>query len=446
MKIKSASVAGKFYSDDKKELLSQINFFEKACRNDYPNTTRAVIVPHAGYVYSGKVAYEGIKYLDKKIKNVFIIAPPHYISVKTIALSGYEAWETTLGEIELNKEIICELIENFGCEINDFAFEDEHSVEVQVPFVQTHLPNIKIIPILAGDKDMVEKIISNYWNDKENGFIISSDLSHFHTFNEAEKIDSLTAEMIEANDVEKFDYSQACGAVGICALANFAKSKNYSLIRINMLNSGDVTAEKSRVVGYGSWMLFEGEKNKFIKEYFSKFVIDTCKKSIMAKFENKIPDFKKIPAVFEENGACFVTLEKDDDLRGCIGSVIAHRALIDDLINNAQSSAFSDARFQPLKVDEFDDLCINVSLLSSPEKMSFEDEEDLLNEIRPNIDGIIIKDGIYQAVYLPSVWEQIPDKVDFLKSLKIKAGMPPNHFSATFEAYRYTTEYISDKD
>jgi len=118
------------------------------------------------------------------------------------------------------------------------------------------------------------------------------------------------------------------------------------------------------------------------------------------------------------------------------------RSPVNSLVRNAQSSAFSDPRFQPLREEEFEDLAIDVSLLSTPEKMKFKDEADLLEQIRPFIDGIIIKDGAYQSVYLPSVWEQLPEKKLFLDSLKIKAGMTPKHFSDTFEALRFTTEYI----
>lgn len=442
-RTRPTSAAGKFYTNNKDELLKQLNQFEKNNSHDYDCKTRAIIVPHAGYVYSGQLACSGFQYLDKKVKNVFIIAPPHYVAVKNVALSIFDNWETPLGEIGINQEINQELVKKFGCEFEDDAFEDEHSIEVQVPFIQKFLPNVKIIPILAGhNHKKVSQIIEHYWQDPENAFVISSDLSHFYTTNEAKKIDSATAEMIETNDLEKFSPEQACGAVGVCALVDFAKSQNYSLIRVGMVNSGDITGDESRVVGYGSWLLFEGEKNVFIKKYFSDFVIDVCKKSILAGLNKEGLKLNSIPAVFKGLGACFVTLEKNNDLRGCIGSIIAHRPLIDDLVKNAQSSAFLDSRFQPLKKDEFQSLSIDVSLLSTPEKMEFKDETDLLAQIKPFIDGIIIKDGNYQAVYLPSVWEQLPEKEVFLGSLKIKAGMPPKHFSDTFEAYRFKTEYI----
>lgn len=442
-KIRPTAAAGKFYTNNKQELLAQLNNFSQSNSYDFDYKTRAVIVPHAGYMYSGQLASNGFQYLDKKVKNIFIIGPPHYIPVKNVALSSFDMWSTPLGEISVNQEINQELVKNFHCEFEDLAFADEHSLEVQVPFIQKNFQNIKIIPILASNQEKVTNIIAHYWENHENAFVISSDLSHFYPSSEAKKIDNITAEMIELKNIEEFNPRQACGAVGICGLVKFAKERGFSLIRIGMVNSGDVTGDNSRVVGYGSWLLYEGEKNAFIKKYLSDLVIDICKKSILAGLNKEpVPEFEKIPAVLEQSGACFVTLEKNGNLRGCIGSIIAHRSLIDDLVKNAQNSAFSDTRFQPLKNEEFDDLSIDVSLLSSPEKMDFKDEADLLAQIRPFVDGIIIKDKGYQAVYLPSVWELLPEKEMFLNSLKIKAGMPPKHFSDTFEAFRYTTEYI----
>lgn len=442
-KTRPNAVAGKFYPGKKEELSQQLESFERNQRKDYNYSSRAIIVPHAGYYYSGQLASRGFQYLKKDAKNVFIIAPAHYVAVKNVALSSFAKWETPLGETEVNQLVNEELVKKFGCEYEDSAFAQEHSAEVQVPFVQQLLPHAKIIPILTGHncKKIID-IINHYWQDPQNVFVISSDLSHFHHSNEAKRLDAITAEMIETGIIENFDPHQACGATGVCSLVDFRGKYNYSLIRVGLINSGDITGDVSSVVGYGSWFLYEGAKNDFIKKYFSKTVIDVCKKSISSMWDKKEVDLDALAPVFNQLGACFVTLEKNGDLRGCIGSIIAHRPLIDDLIKNAQNSAFSDPRFKPLEKDEFQELSIDVSLLSDPEKMAFKDEKDLLEQIRPFVDGIIIKDGGYQSVYLPSVWEQLPDKETFLKSLKIKAGLAPQHFSNTFEAFRFTTEYI----
>ena len=447
-KTKIPAVSGSFYSSDEQELLSNINYFYQNNRQDYHVASRAIIVPHAGYYYSGQVASEGFQYLSRRVKNIFIFAPSHHVAFNGLSISSYDYWETPLGKIELNVEIIKELEKDFDCEYNDNAFEKEHSIEVQVPFVQAYFDSVKIIPVLIGDAapNKVASIIKKYWENEDNGFVISSDLSHFLPSDDAKKIDKVTAQMIEMLDISNFQHQQACGAIGVLGLAEFVKEKNYSLIRINMRNSGDISGESDSVVGYGSWLLYENTKSAFIKEYFSDFVIEVCKASIRSGLSGKKlnveEEYKRIPAVFEQYGACFVTLNYDGMLRGCIGSIIAHQPLINDLVQNARNAAFSDNRFYPLTDEEYPDLEISVSLLSSPEKMTFIDEEDLLSQIRPYEDGIIIREDNYQAVYLPSVWEQLPDKTLFLNSLKQKAGLSPDYFSDTFESYRFSTVHI----
>ena len=444
-KIKQPSVAGTFYTNNASELKKQIESFAKENKNNYDYSTRAVIVPHAGLIYSGRLAYEGISQLDKNIKNLFIFAPAHKVGFDGLALTSFDAWQTPLGEIEVNQKINLELKDKFNAQFIDQALEYEHSIEIQVPLIQSVFENINIIPILIGKEgyNIIEQIIEFYYPDKTNGFIISSDLSHFLTDEKAKQIDIVTAKMIESGNLNEFQYQQACGAIGIAGLVTFANKHNYSMIRIDMENSSSTTGDKSNVVGYGCWFLYEGQTNEFLKKYYSKSIIDLCKVAIKAQFEKNDTQIK-YPQVFNQVGASFVTLEKNNNLRGCIGSIIAHRSLILDLVMNAKSSAFNDPRFTPVKKDEIEQLKIAVSILSEPKQMNFTDENDLLNQMRPNVDGIIIKDGNNQAVYLPSVWEQLPDKKEFLNTLKIKAGLSPDYFSKTFEAYRFETVYIKE--
>lgn len=183
------------------------------------------------------------------------------------------------------------------------------------------------------------------------------------------------------------------------------------------------------------------KKNHFLKEHYSDLIKQLCRLSIKSRLE-KFNEKINYPQVLDEAGACFVTLETNGQLRGCIGSIIAHKTLIEDLLTNAQHAAFSDPRFKPLTKEEFEKTDIAVSVLSEPKPLAFNGEEDLLEKIVPFKDGIIIKDGNHQAVYLPSVWEQLPDKKEFLNSLKIKAGLAPEHFSKTFQAFRFETVYI----
>lgn len=438
MKTKKTNAAGTFYPSDKKELIDILDDFFTNTENSSGYYSRAIIVPHAGYLFSGRLACQGFKYLNPETEIIFIFAPSHYSRLFGCVSCDYEEFETPLGN--------CTVINDYANEFetDNSVFEKEHALEVQLPFIKYFFPAAKIVPVLYGCEDFknISSIIEKYWQNNKISFVISSDLSHFYPERECSRIDNHTAYMIESGEIRNFDAEQACGAVGICGLVNFANSAGFSLIRNGLTNSAAQTKDSSRVVGYGSWFLYEGDKNTYIKEYFSDFVKDICKKSILSGFGIGEFEIKKFPCVFEQTGASFVTIEINGKLRGCIGSIIAHRSLIADLISNAHSAAFKDPRFEPLTYEEFENISISISLLSQPERIIFNSEEDLLTQITPYEDGIIIRDGNLQAVYLPVVWEQIPDKKDFLNSLKLKAGMHKNYFSETLQAFRFKTVKI----
>lgn len=140
--------------------------------------------------------------------------------------------------------------------------------------------------------------------------------------------------------------------------------------------------------------------------------------------------------------ATFVTLEKKGVLRGCIGTIVAYRSLVEDIVENAFAAAFRDPRFPPLQADERQDLSFSLSVLSPMSQMSFDNEEHFLEQLRPLIDGVLIQDGKHRSVFLPQVWDQLPEKADFLNRLRLKAGMAPDHWSDTFQAWRFTVQKV----
>ena len=454
---KNAVFAGSFYPEQAEELTNLLNSYRQEQKVEYKS--KAVIVPHAGIYYSGHAAMAGYQRLDIS-DNIFIIAPSHHDNFNNIALPEYTYFDTPLGSLEVNNRLIKEIAEKFPCIISNDYFDNEHSIEVQLPFIQNILSpqsmsaidfvknlkkigrKVRIIPILVGKCDyrLISDIISTYWEN--SSFIISSDLSHYYTQQQCRQIDTYTATIIETGKLSHFQPEQACGLIGIMGLVDFANNNDCTMIRAMMYNSGDISGEKDRVVGYGSWFLYTDSKNDYIEKYYSKYILDIARKSISyaLKGEEYIP--KDIPPVLTQYGASFITLKINDDLRGCIGSIYPTKPLILDIIDNAKNAAFQDPRFEPITEREFEHIRISVSILSSIEKIEFKDERDLLSKIYPY--GIIISDRDKRAVYLPVVWEQLPDREVFLNSLKEKAGFPPNYFSRTFEAYKFNTLYISD--
>ncbi len=155
-------------------------------------------------------------------------------------------------------------------------------------------------------------------------------------------------------------------------------------------------------------------------------------------------NLKDYPPELTAQRACFVTLERNGELRGCIGMLEAVRPLVEDVAENAFAAAFRDPRFPPLTDGEFTSLELHISILSPAEPMNFDSEQDLIAQLRPGIDGLILLDGYRRGTFLPSVWEQLPDAGSFLRHLKQKAGLPPDYWSKTLKVSRYTTEMFSE--
>ncbi len=443
MLIKKTAVAGQFYPADSQEIKDLMKVYSEHLLKECNYFSRAIIVPHAGYTYSGSLAYKGYQFLKKDLDTIIIFAPAHRVFVETIALSAADEFETPLGNLEVNK-VINDEIKSIGGVENDDAFLNEHSVEVQLPFIKSNYENVKIVPILVGgaSQSKICEIINKYWDNERIGFVISSDLSHFRPKSEAQRVDFVTADMIENNMYENLLPEQACGYKAVGGLVEFAHSRKFSMIRVGITDSSEKTKDATSVVGYGSWFLAEDEKINFLRTHFQEIIRKLAVLSIKSKLDNLNLKVENCPRALETRLASFVTILEGGILRGCIGSIVPHQPLVVDVCQNAINAAFKDPRFTPVQANEFEKLQFSISLLTRPEQISFENEEDLLNKLQPEIDGLIIRDAGRQAVYLPEVWKQIPDKKEFLNSLKQKAGLPADWFSDTFEAYRFKTELV----
>ena len=170
---------------------------------------------------------------------------------------------------------------------------------------------------------------------------------------------------------------------------------------------------------------------------------DIANASIESGLTNSKPldvDLNKLDAALQLKRATFVTLNKRGELRGCIGMLEAMRPLAVDIAQNAYAAAFSDRRFQPLKENELKQLDIHISILGTPEKMLFDSEEDLIKQLRPGIDGLIMEEGYLRGTFLPSVWQSLPDRHDFLNHLKMKSGLANNYWSDSIQIHRYSVE------
>ena len=401
---------------------------------------KALIVPHAGYVYSGGTAgraYACLASIAGRIRRVVLLGPCHRVSVQGLAVPSVTAFATPLGNIPLDRAALDTMADLPQIVVSDAAHAQEHSLEVQLPFLQTVLGEFTLVPLAVGRTGAAEvaQVIARLWGGPETLIVISSDLSHFHGYAEAQKIDHATADHILALE-QLTSFEQACGALPINGMIAVARQRGLRIERIAQCNSGDTAGDKTRVVGYASFALYEPDA---ATTDIGPALLVRARNAIAAQLGQATQAEPAHPAL-NQPGATFVTLTQNGALRGCIGSLQAHRPLDQDVRANALAAAFRDPRFPPLTQAELARTRVEVSLLTAPQPMTFSDEADALRRLRPNIDGIIFSAGQKRSTFLPQVWEQIPDPRTFMAHLKQKAGLPADYWSSEVQLQRYEVQ------
>ncbi|GKT12300.1 MAG: MEMO1 family protein [Thiomicrorhabdus sp.] len=451
--VRETAVAGQFYPDNANKLTSWFNNWMKKdwVKPLEKNVPRALIVPHAGYKFSGLAAARGFKLWQDaadKIKTVVVMGPAHRMAFEGVATVSVDQLATPLGSIEVDSTLRDYLLSEFAVvALSDAAQEQEHSIEVQLPFIKYLLPDAKVLPLLNGQVEErdVTAFLKKLWRQEGVYFVISSDLSHFESVEQARKIDGMTAEMI--NKVHWLDLSgeRACGYKGIQGLLGLDEIHPEQIQQLELINSGSTGGDKNRVVGYGTWAIFDEEEPHYdtaierplnvkpLEEEYSDELqgrlLQIAKRSIeyglqTSEYLDVRQQLNKLPPELQVIKGAFVTLEKRGQLRGCIGTLQAIDPLAEDVASNAFNAAFKDPRFPPLTEGEAGELEVSISVLTSPVEIpNCQTVELLLEQLTPNKDGLIISDGVHRATFLPSVWEQLPDKNQFISHLMQKAGM-----------------------
>ncbi len=448
--VRPPAVAGMFYPGDAAELGRTVRALLKRAETQGP-VPKAIIAPHAGYIYSGPVAasaYARLRAARGTMTRVVLIGPSHRVPLRGLAVSTADAFATPLGELKVDREAVAKLIELPQVTTLDEAHAGEHSLEVHLPFLQEVLGEVSIIPLVAGKAtaDEVAEVLELVWGGPETLIVISSDLSHYYDYETARRMDAATTQAIERLRPQDIGFEQACGRVPIIGLLTLARRQGLQCATIDLRNSGDTAGPKDRVVGYGAYMFEETGGSPGLRERHGHTLLAVADTSIDHGLEHGAPlPIAKGEFAFElqEPGASFVTLKHGPRLRGCIGSLRATRSLIEDVAVNAFAAAFKDPRFPPLKREEWDGLDLSISILTPPKEIRCSSEADLLVQLRPGVDGVILEDGKRRGLFLPAVWEALPDPVDFLRHLKRKAGLAPDYWSAGTKVYRFATLAIS---
>jgi AmmeMemoRadiSam system protein B/AmmeMemoRadiSam system protein A len=438
--IRSAAVAGMFYPGDARALALELDELlggveQPAPRLGFP---KVLIVPHAGYIYSGPVAaraYEELAPARGLVRRVVMLGPVHRVPVRGLAIPSDEAFATPLGAVPIDRGALDQVRDLPQVVTSDRAHLHEHALEVQLPFLQRQLGDFALAPFAVGDATVEEvaAVIERLWGGRETLIVISTDLSHYHSYAEARQIDRSTVTRI-ARFATDLDHEEACGATPLNGMLELARRRNLGIRLLAACNSGDTAGGKGQVVGYSSFALHE-PGNDISVDDAGKTLLTIARGAIESKLFGSAVTADA--PWLTQNGATFITLTKDGALRGCIGSLQAMRPLGEDVAENAVAAAFRDPRFPPVTPAEWPDVKVEVSLLSTPKPMRFADEDDLLNQIRAGEDGIILEYENRRATFLPQVWESIRDKRQFLRELARKAGLADDVRLGRCRIWRY---------
>jgi len=371
------------------------------------------------------------------------MAPSHHVGFRGASIPNYTHFETPLGEVKVSDAAPQMRKESKLISAIDLIEEKEHSLEIQLPFLQEALGNdYELVPIIVGDlsqedrtalAEAVSKVL-----DEKTLIVVSTDLSHYYEYDTAVSMDNDSIDAITSLDIAGAEGCEMCGINPVLVLLEIARKNGWNTHLLKYANSGDVTGDTGGVVGYAAIAFYAGKKEEKKKSQTLPGDLNNAEKKYLLNLAREtIESYVKTGEVVEpttddpklkELRGTFVTLEKRGQLRGCIGHIMAIQPLYLDVRDNAISAATEDPRFRPVVEDELDKIEIEISVLTTPEELKAKNAKEILEKLRPGIDGVILEYKGRGATYLPQVWEQIPAKEEFLDSLCMKAGLSPGEW------------------
>ncbi len=451
-----SAVAGSFYSADKKELSEQIEKLLSDIKETEHQSINAIIVPHAGYVYSAPTAAKAYKTLHKKYKNIFLIGSSHHVNINGASIYTLGNYKTPLGEVQVNQTITSQLIQDSKLfTYHPSAHTKEHTLEVQLPFLQTiYGEDLNIVPIIIATHDTktifeISKVLKPYFTE-ENLFVISTDLSHFPSYDDANIVDMKTLNAIVTNDTNTFIntlatneqsslanlQTSACGWASVLMLMNLTQDLDYKYEILEYINSGDTTyGDKQRVVGYGAIKIYKEAQGYFLnaeeKEQLRAIALLALEDAVLKNKRVSIDKSKVYPKLQDKLGA-FVTLYKNGNLRGCIGRFEPNEKLYEVVVDMAIAAALHDTRFNKVSSNELSTITLEISVLTPRRKINS------IDEIILGKHGIYVQKGTKNGTYLPHVATQMNWSIEeFVRSCAVeKAGISPDEIE-TIEIFVY---------
>ncbi|MBI5788213.1 MAG: AmmeMemoRadiSam system protein B [Candidatus Schekmanbacteria bacterium] len=454
-RLRPPAVAGSFYPEDPALLQKQVDeYLNKAAATQINGELQALIVPHAGYMYSGQIAAYAYRLLkDKKYSAVVVVGPSHYAAFYGASIYKGDGYILPTGEIPIYQELR-ERIAKSSASINYFpgAHIREHSVEVQLPFLHTVLPGFKLVPMVMGSQDMetctqAAHAIATGIRGEKVLLVASSDLSHYHSYATAVEMDKIVCGYINNFDPEGLadavakGVCEACGAGPIITVMLAAKELGAdSAMVIKYANSGDVSGSKGQVVGYLAAAIYSSaaglkavaEEKEAVGQASpepafaglsaadKQLLHQIARTSIEAEVRGEdFPRMEITSPVLQEARGGFVTIKKQGHLRGCIGYIRAFKALHQTIREMAKSAALDDPRFSPVQPDELPSLELEISVLTPLVQI------DNIAEISVGKHGLYIQKGMMSGLLLPQVATEYNwDRLTFLAQTCQKAGLP----------------------
>ena len=450
LKVRQAGVAGSFYPADPKILSATIDdLLAHDSESPIKGRILSVVAPHAGYPYSGPVAaytYAALK--GRKFSRVVVIAPSHFESFDFTSVYEGDAYSTPLGTVQVDKAFARQLVSMSSTMRLSSQGHDptpagaEHAIEVQLPWLQRVLGDFELVPVVMGDQSYensralgvaLAKLIQSDGKGGDTLILASSDLSHYHPYDEAVKMDRKTLHALEEWDYFSMSRNfqpriwEACGGAPIVAamIAAERMGANQAMV-LKYANSGDVTGDRSRVVGYSADVFVKTQSGTAAETPFSlsahekSELLALARKSVEhAVSEKKAyePTASTSEALNQERGA-FVTLRESGALRGCIGYSSAMKPLYITVRDTAMLAALRDPRFQPVSASELPKLEYEISVLSPLRRVTD------VEQIKIGEHGLLMKNGAFEGLLLPQVpVEQKWDRQKFLEQTCVKAGM-----------------------
>jgi hypothetical protein len=466
-------MAGRFYAGDREQLIADVDSHLAGAASAGP-VPKLVLVPHAGFVYSGPIAgqaYARLRPARGRVRRVVLLGPTHRVAVRGLAMPQAAAFETPLGRVPVDRAALAALAGLPQVVASDLVHAEEHALEVQLPFLQRVLGEFTLVPLAVGHVDPLEvaEVLERLWGGDETVIVISSDLSHFLPYASAQARDRATVDRVLRLD-PGIDHEDACGATPLAGALIAARRHGLVPRLLDLRNSGDTAGDRRRVVGYAA-VVFEpaapagadaGSGNAGARRPAAAAGAEAAARdgrdetglgpALLARARNAIAAGLGLAAgpephhpALDERAATFVTLRRGGELRGCIGTLEARRALDDDVRVHARAAAFEDPRFAPLAIEEVDALEIEVSVLDPARPLAVASERHAHRELRPGVDGVILEWRGRRATFLPQVWEQLPEPGEFLRALKRKAGLPADFWADDLRLARYRVrKYVED--